>query len=77
MKGAVDRDWAHVTPNQDFDGEGGGFGDLRRGVQTIDVEAVLSSVLAVFRAGRGALLCRTRQQKGLEEEQRHLRQGSR
>ena len=32
MKGAVDRDWAHVTPNQDFDGEGGGFGDLCRGV---------------------------------------------
>ena len=46
MKGAVDRDWAHVTLNQDFDGEGGGFGNLCRGVQTIDVEAALSSVLA-------------------------------
>ena len=32
--------------NQDFDGEGGGFGDLRQGVRTIDVKAALSSVLA-------------------------------
>ena len=46
MKGAVDRDWAHITLNQDFNGEGGGFGDLSRGVQTIDVEAMLSSMLA-------------------------------
>ena len=46
MKGAVDRDWAHVTPNQDFDGEGGGFGDLRRGVRTVNIKAALSSVLA-------------------------------
>ena len=46
MKGAVDQDWAHVTPNQDFDGEGGGFGNLCRGVQTIDIEAALSSMLA-------------------------------
>ena len=40
MKGAVDRDWAHVTPNQDFDGEGGGFGNLRQGVRTVDIKAV-------------------------------------
>ena len=53
MKGAVDRDWAHVTPNQDFDGvegdlEGvdGEFGTFRRGVRTIDVDAGLSSMLA-------------------------------
>jgi hypothetical protein len=53
MKGAVDRDWAHVTPNQDFDGvegdlEGvdGEFGTFRRGVRTVDVDAGLSSVLA-------------------------------
>ena len=43
----------HITPNQDFDGvEGdldgvdGGFGVLCRGVQTVDVNARLSSVLA-------------------------------
>ena len=53
MKGAVDRDWAHITPNQDFDGvegdlEGvdGEFGTFRRGVWTVDVNARLSSVLA-------------------------------
>ena len=44
-EGAVDRDWVHITPNQDFDGEGEGFGNLRQGVQTIDIEATLSSVL--------------------------------
>ena len=52
-RGALDRDWVRVTPNQDFDGvegdlEGvdGGFGTFRRGVRTVDVNAGLSSVLA-------------------------------
>ena len=52
-KGAVDRDWVHITPNQDFDGvEGdfkgvdGDFGIFCRGVWTIDVDTRLSSMLA-------------------------------
>ena len=52
-KGALDRDWVHVTPNQDFDGvegdlEGvdGDFSAFCQGVRTIDVDAGLSSMLA-------------------------------
>ena len=45
MKGAVDQDWAHVMPNQDFDGEEF-FGTFHRGVQMVDVDAALFSGLA-------------------------------
>ena len=73
MKGAVHQDWAHVTLNQDFDGDGEGFGNLCRGVWTVNVEATLSSVL------EGAFCFALQDQarrKGSEEERRHLRQGS-
>ena len=52
-RGALDRDWVRVTPNQDFNGvegdlEGvdGEFGTFCRGVWTVDVDTGLSSVLA-------------------------------
>ena len=46
----LDRDWVHVTPNQDFKGDLDGidsdFGASHRGVWTVDIDARLSSVLA-------------------------------